>query len=56
MISTAFPLERDILREFGSNATVMRGGRVGGGFLLVRSCAIASSFGYFFLSFFEDIF
>lgn len=29
MISTAFPLERDILREFGSNATVMRAG--GGG-------------------------
>lgn len=31
MISTAFPLERDILREFGSNATVMRVGGRGGG-------------------------
>lgn len=28
MISTAFPLERDILKEFGLNAMVMRvGGR-----------------------------
>lgn len=54
MISTAFPPERDIWREFGSNATVMRVSGRGRGMgripFSLRSCAISLSFFYFFLS------
>lgn len=66
MILVAFPPERDIWREFGSNLTVMRLSGRGRGTgripFSLRSCAISLSFFYFFLplccslSFFEDTF
>lgn len=53
MISVAFPPDRDIWREFGSNATVMRLSGRGRGTgripFSLRSCAISLSFFYFFL-------
>lgn len=51
MISMAFPPERDIWREFGSNATVMRVSGRGRGTRRIpfslRSCAIFLSFFFF---------
>lgn len=56
MISMAFPPERDIWREFGSNEMVMRvsgrGRGIGRISFSLRRCAMSFSFFYFFPSLF----